>query len=135
MAIGTSVTPSSLKEKTDMNVRLHITIPGGGNFFLVSEPLHGKVSTVSDSPTNIVAYIPDTGFIGEDIFFYKLTDRQEADSSIAKVIVTVRSTQVPRTAHLLWILVSISLLVAIYYAYLDTTSKRQTWICYCLGRM
>ena len=37
--------------------------------------------------------------------------------------ITVSAVHVPSSAHVLWVLVSISLIAALYFAYLDTTSK------------
>jgi hypothetical protein len=126
LAVGTSVQPSSpLSVKTKMNTCLQITIPGDVlKFSVVGPPQHGIVSTSpSGSPPNIVTYAPDTGFIGADSFTYKTTDSKGVDSTTEKVTIAVNAVRVPRSAHVLWVLVCISLIAALYFAYVDTTSK------------
>jgi hypothetical protein len=125
LAVQSSVQPSSpLSVKTNMNTCLQITIPGDvSKISVVGPPQHGIVGTSpSGSPPNIVTYAPDAGFTGADSFTYKTTDSKGVDSTSAKVIITV-NLRVPRSAHVLWVLVSISLIAALYFAYVDTTSK------------
>jgi hypothetical protein len=127
---GTDVEPSSpltAEDKficTSVNTHVQITLTGSGSvkkFFLVSIPKYGRVTPLPDSP-HILTYVPNKGFTGIDDFTYKCSDGHGTDSNIAKVTITV-DAKVPRSAHILWIIVAISLVVAIYAAYLETTSE------------
>jgi len=80
-------------QSVNINVLVNDTDPESDELSLLEitiKPQHG-VATFSD---NIVIYVPDTNYIGEDNFVYELTDGDKT----AKANVTVIVTKKPNTA-------------------------------------
>jgi hypothetical protein len=117
--------------QTIINTPVQITvgtdaIPGDIlKFSIIDSPQYGAVTSPVGKPLNSIIYAPNTGFTGKDRFTYKFTyksDGKEVDSSIHEVIITV-GQKTPKTVHILWVIVAISLIGALYLAYFETTSK------------
>jgi len=53
----------------------------------------------------------------------RMGDSKSAVKPTGSSVQAAPSRKVPKSAHALWIIVTISLIAAIYYAYLDTTAK------------
>ena len=60
-------------------------------YHIVSAATSGSTSSI-DQTTGKVTYTPNKGFLGPDSFTYKVTDLGGADSNIATVGITVKST-------------------------------------------
>jgi hypothetical protein len=127
LADRTSAPSSSKTFKIDMNTSLEIdNLKDGSKLSIANGPRYGIVSTSvagSRDNTATVTYTPNKGFTGRDKFTYKTTDAHGAESSIVPVDITVNDVHIPKGVIIVLVLVSISLVAALYFAYIDTTAK------------
>lgn len=79
---------------TFANVPLTISVINNdtGNNLLVeviTEPAHGQTIVTA---ANAITYTPQSGFVGNDSFLYRLTDTETGASDIANVSITIQET-------------------------------------------
>jgi hypothetical protein len=97
-AVNQMLTVSDVSAATSSNVPVNIILKAmkednaaSLKFTLISSPLHGKLSELShiDGASARVTYTPDKGYAGNDLFKFKVDDKNADTNNVAKVSITV----------------------------------------------